>query len=64
MDIKNWLKNIGDDKKILRPSGHKALKLAVFQQGSNWINWIQSFTLIIIGWSLVINGLGFLGQRL
>ena len=51
-------------QKILRPSGHKALKLAVFQQGSNWINWIQSFTLIIIGWSLVINGLGFLGQRL
>ena len=55
--------------KIVRSSGHWALKVAVFEQGSNRINWIQSlrrpkFTLIIIGWSLVINGLGFLGQRL
>ena len=55
--------------KIVRSSGHWALKVAVFEQGSNRINWIQSLrrpklTLIIIVWSLVINGLGFLGQRL
>ena len=55
--------------KIERSSGHWALKVAVFEQGSNRINWIQSLrrpklTLIIIVWSLVINGLGFLGQRL
>ena len=55
--------------KIVRSSGHWALKVAVFEQGSNRINWIQSlrrekFTLIIIGWSLVVNGLGFLGQSL
>ena len=60
------IKKVLDMAKIVRSSGHWPLKLDVFEQGSKRINWIQSLKrpkLIIIGWSLVINGLGFLGQR-
>ena len=62
MEIDSWLKNIrvGMVKKKCGYSGHRTLKLAVFQEGINGINWFFYFNKF---WVIMVkNGCGLLGH--